>query len=215
MSYGVRMMNFDRRSLMLGAGAGLVLAGCDRSRPASVEIDTNQPEKVKRLLAAARRQIGVTIRYDAAYARLPFPNGDVPRERGTCTDVVVRAYRDAFGVDLQALVNADMRAAFGAYPRRWGLSRPDSNIDHRRVPNLATFLSRRGAALPIPRGAAGWRPGEIFTSLVDDRSPHIGLVSDRRGPGGWLILHNIGAGTREEDGLTASPITGRYRWGLG
>jgi uncharacterized protein YijF (DUF1287 family) len=209
------MMNLDRRSLMLGAGAGLVLAGCDRGRPGSVEIDGNQPEKVRRLLAAARRQIGVTIRYDAAYARLPFPNGDVPRERGTCTDVVVRAYRDAFGVDLQALVHADMRAAFGAYPRRWGLSRPDSNIDHRRVPNLATFLSRRGAELPIPRDAAGWRPGDIFTSLVDDRSPHIGLVSDRRGPHGWLILHNIGAGAREEEGLTASPITGRYRWGLG
>ena len=108
-----------------------------------------------------------------------------------------------------------MRAAFGAYPRSWGLSRPDPNIDHRRVPNLATWLSRKGAALPIPRDAAGWRPGEIFTSLVDERGTHIGLVSDRRGPNGWLIVHNIGAGAREEDGLTASPITGRFRWGLG
>lgn len=213
--YGVGVMAIDRRSLMLGAGASLALAGCDRGRPDSAQIDTTQPEKVTRLLAAARRQIGVTIRYDAAYARLPFPNGDVPRERGTCTDVVVRAYRDAFGADLQALVNADMRAAFDAYPRRWGLSRPDPNIDHRRVPNLATFLARRGAALPIPRDAAGWRPGDIFTSLVDNRSPHIGLVADRRGPDGWLIVHNIGAGTREENGLLAAPITGRYRWGLG
>jgi uncharacterized protein YijF (DUF1287 family) len=132
-----------------------------------------------------------------------------------CTDVVIRAYRDAFGLDLQALVNADMRKAFRAYPKIWGLSAPDRNIDHRRVPNLRTWLSRAGSALPIPRDPAGWRPGDIFTSLVEGRSPHIGLVSDRRGRSGWLILHNIGAGTREESGLGDWPITGRYRWGLG
>lgn len=201
---------------MLGAGASLALAGCGRGQPGEAQIDTTQPEKARRLIAAARAQIGVTIRYDPVYTALAFPNGDVPRERGTCTDVIVRAYRDAFGADLQALVNADMRAAFGAYPRRWGLSHPDPNIDHRRVPNLATFLARHGAALPIPRGAAGWRPGDIVTSVVDDRgSTHIGLVSDRRGPNGWLIVHNVGAGTREEDALLAWPITGRYRWRLG
>ena len=107
-----------------------------------------------------------------------------------------------------------MREAFAAYPRTWGLRAPDRNIDHRRVPNLRTWLARRGAALPVPPGASGWRPGDIFTSLVDGRSTHIGLVSDRRGPNGWLILHNIGAGTREEDALADWPITGRYRWGL-
>jgi len=209
------MMNLDRRSLMLGAGASIALAGCGRRPPDGVEIDPNQPAKVRRLLAAARAQIGVTIRYDPAYTALAFPNGDVPRERGTCTDVIVRAYRDAFGADLQALVNADMRAAFGAYPRTWGARAPDPNIDHRRVPNLATFLSRQRAALPIPRDAGGWRPGDIVTALVDNRGTHIGLVSDRRGPNGWLIVHNVGAGTREEDALLAWPVTGRYRWGLG
>ena len=100
-------------------------------------------------------------------------------------------------------------------PRTWGLRAPDRNIDHRRVPNLRTWLARQGAALDIPAEASGWRPGDIFTSLVDGRATHIGLVSDRRGPGGPLIIHNIGAGTREEDGLLTWPITGRYRWSLG
>jgi uncharacterized protein YijF (DUF1287 family) len=145
---------------------------------------------------------------------LPFPNGDVPRVKGACTDVIVRAYRDAFGLDLQRLVNADMRAAFAAYPGTWGLSRPDPSIDHRRVPNLRIWLQRRGAALPIPRGASGWRPGDIFTSLVDNHGTHIGFVSDRSGSNGPLIIHNIGLGAREEDGLLAWPITGRYRWSI-
>lgn len=199
----------DRRSLLLGAG-GLALAGCTRA-----EKQLAATGRAGRLIEAARAQIGVTRRYDAGYSAMPFPNGDVPRDRGSCADVIVRAYRDAFGADLQALVNADMRAAFGAYPRQWGLGAPDPNIDHRRVPNLQTFLNRKGAALPVPRDGAGWRPGDIFTSFVDDRGPHIGIVSDRNGPGAPLIFQNVGAGTREEEGLFAWPITGRYRWQIG
>jgi uncharacterized protein YijF (DUF1287 family) len=206
--------DFDRRTLLIAAGACLALPACGRSE-ADPAPPPPAPGKAGKLIAAARVQIGVTTRYDPAYAALPFPGGDVPRERGTCTDVVIRAYRDALGLDLQALVNADMRSAFAAYPRTWGLRAPDRNIDHRRVPNLGTWLKRQGARLPIPRDGSGWRPGDIFTSRVDGRSPHIGLVSDGRGPNGWLILHNIGAGTREEDGLADWPITGRYRWGLG
>jgi uncharacterized protein len=206
-------MDLDRRTLLIGAGATLAMAACGRSE-ADPAPTPPAPGKAGRLIAAARSQIGVTIRYDPAYTALSFPGGDVPREAGTCTDVVIRAYRDALGLDLQALVNEDMRRAFGVYPRRWGLRAPDRNIDHRRVPNLRTWLERQGAALPVPPGSSGWRPGDIFTSLVDGRSPHIGLVSDRRGADGWLIIHNIGAGTREEDGLTAWPITGRYRLGL-
>jgi uncharacterized protein YijF (DUF1287 family) len=205
--------HFDRRTLLLGAGAALALPGCGRSKADPVQ-PPPAPGKAGRLIAAARAQIGVTVRYDSAYTALPFPGGDVPRERGVCTDVVIRAYRDALGIDLQALVNADMRQAFAAYPRTWGLRTPDRNIDHRRVPNLRTWLKRQGAALPTPPSASGWQPGDIFTSLVAGTGTHIGLVSDRRGPSGWLIIHNIGAGTREEDGLTAWPITGRYRWAL-
>ncbi|MEO7178757.1 MAG: DUF1287 domain-containing protein [Allosphingosinicella sp.] len=208
------MIHFDRRTLLIGAGASLALSGCGPGEPDPTP-PLPAPGKAGRLIAAARAQIGVTVRYGPAYTALPFPGGDVPRERGTCTDVVIRAYRDALGLDLQALVNADMRSGFTAYPRTWGLSAPDRNIDHRRVPNLATWLDRHGAALPIPADASGWRPGDIFTSLVDGRGTHIGLVSDRRGAKGWLIVHNIGAGTREEDALSAWPVTGRYRWGLG
>ena len=206
------MTRIDRRTLLLGAGASLALAGCRRVAADPAPAATG---KAGKLVAAARAQIGVTVRYDSAYTPLAFPGGDVPRERGVCTDVVIRAYRDALGIDLQALVNEDMREEFGAYPRIWGLRAPDRSIDHRRVPNLRTWLTRQGAALPIPADGAGWRPGDIFTSRVDGRSPHIGLVSDRRGPDGWLIVHNIGGGTREENGLAAWPITGRYRWGLG
>jgi uncharacterized protein len=165
------------------------------------------------LVSTARQQVGVTLRYDPAYTRLAFPNGDVPRAIGVCTDVVIRAYRDALKIDLQSLVNADMKRAFGAYPKRWGLKTTDRNIDHRRVPNLQTFFARQGAALPIPANRSDWRPGDIVTSLVGGSLPHIGIVSDRLAPSrNLLLIHNIGAGTREEDALFSHRITGRYRW---
>lgn len=208
------MCDLDRRSLLLGASASLALAGCGRPGPEEQAQYIPAPGKAGRLIAAARRQIGVTLRWDGAYSELAFPGGDVPREKGSCTDVIVRAYRDALGQDLQLLVNADMRQAFAAYPHSWGLTHPDPNIDHRRVPNLRAWFTRHGAALPVPRDAAGWQPGDVFTSLVENRSTHIGLVSDRRGPNGWLIIHNIGLGTREEDALGNWPLTGRYRWDL-
>ena len=204
------MTILDRRSLLLGVGASIALPGCTAAAPPRAPATT----RATRLIAAARAQIGVTAAYDNAYTRLPFPNGDVPRVKGVCTDVIIRAYRDAFGIDLQALVNADMRTAFAAYPHKWGLARPDPNIDHRRVPNLRTWFGRKGAALPIPSDGSGWRPGDIFTSLVGGSGTHIGLVSDRRGPNGPLIIHNIGRGAREEDALLAWPITGRYRWSI-
>jgi uncharacterized protein len=192
---------FSRRAILCGLAvapwAELSAAGRSRSGRA--------------LIGAARRQIGVTLNYDPGYTALTFPGGDVPRSRGVCTDVVIRAYRDAFGLDLQALVNADMRRAFAAYPHRWGLRGPDRSIDHRRVPNLAAFFARQHAQLPIPRDANGWQPGDIFTSLIGGRLPHIGIVSDRQ-PG--CVIHNIGNGAREEVALFRYPITGRYRWNL-
>lgn len=167
----------------------------------------------QRLVAAARRQVGVTRAYDPAYSVLSFPNGDVDRAKGVCTDVLIRAYRDALGVDLQALVNADMRANFGAYPKNWGLRRPDRNIDHRRVPNLAAYWKRQGAALAVTTDAADWRAGDIFTSLIGGRLPHTGIVSDRKSATGVpLVIHNIGAGAREEDALFDHRLTGHFRW---
>jgi hypothetical protein len=191
----------DRRAVLLALGALAASPAMAQSRRLATAV-----------LAAARRQVGVTRAYDPQYTRIAFPGGDVSRDRGVCCDVIVRAYRDAFGLDLQALVNIDMHAAFRAYPRTWGLAHPDSNIDHRRVPNLEAFFRRKGAALPLPRDPSGWQPGDIFTSRLGGRLPHIGFVSDRRGPRGWLVIHNIGAGAREEDALLDFPLVGRFRW---
>jgi uncharacterized protein YijF (DUF1287 family) len=167
----------------------------------------------ERLVAAARRQVGVTLAYDPAYSTLAFPNGDVDRAKGVCTDVLIRAYRDALGIDLQALVNADMKGDFGAYPKNWGLRRPDRNIDHRRVPNLATYWTRQRARLPVSSDPADWRPGDIFTSMTGGRFPHTGIVSDRTTAAGRpLVIHNIGRGAREEDALFDHPLTGHFRW---
>ncbi|MEZ0244868.1 MAG: DUF1287 domain-containing protein, partial [Sphingomonas sp.] len=137
-------MQIDRRSLIIGLGA---LAGCRAATSAPVAPPTT---RAGQLIAAARKQVGITLTYDSAYTSLPFPNGDVPREKGVCTDVVVRAYRDAFALDLQKLVNEDMRANFAAYPKKWGLHAADRNIDHRRVPNLRTWFTRHRAELAIP-----------------------------------------------------------------
>lgn len=198
-------MSMDRRAVLAVLGAAFVSPGCAKA---------TAPGAATRLIAAARQQIGVTLTYDAAYSKLAFPGGDVPRERGVCTDVLVRAYRDALGKDLQVLVNEDMHAAFSAYPHKWGLRAPDRNIDHRRVPNLQTWFARHHAQLALPATHAGWQPGDIFVCLIQGFIPHIGIVSDRRGSNGWLVIHNIGAGAREEDMLFAWPPGARYRWGV-
>jgi uncharacterized protein len=167
-----------------------------------------------RLTAAAREQVGVTVTYDPAYVSLEFPGGDLPRDRGVCTDVVIRALRDGWGVDLQLAVNRDMKADFTAYPGLWGLSRTDRNIDHRRVPNLQTLFARIGAELPLEDGPAPYLPGDIVTWTLPGNLAHIGIVSDRLAKSGVpLVLHNIGAGAREEDILFSYPMTGHYRIG--
>jgi uncharacterized protein YijF (DUF1287 family) len=164
------------------------------------------------LVRAARQQVGVTTIYDGAYRVLGYPGGDVPPERGVCTDVVIRAFRVARSADLQKLVHEDMRAHFGAYPRRWGLTRPDRNIDHRRVPNLMVYFQRAGYALPVRRAATTYLPGDLVTWDLGGGVPHIGIVSERRAVNGTpLIIHNIGAGAREEDILFRFAITGHYR----
>jgi uncharacterized protein len=169
------------------------------------------PSDRQRIIQSAYAQVGVTLRYDPSYVSIPFPGGDVPIDRGVCTDVIIRAYR-SIGVDLQLLVNRDMRKAFTAYPRKWGLSRPDSNIDHRRVDNLAVFFGRHGQSLPISKEASDYRPGDIVTLRLPDGRPHIGLVSDRSTDGRPLLVHNIGGGAQVEDVLFAFTITGHYRY---
>jgi uncharacterized protein len=172
-----------------------------------------EPPAATRLVQAAYAQVGKTVRYDPAYERIAFPGGDVPLDRGVCTDVVVRAYR-RIGVDLQLLVNQDMHAAWDAYPKLWALSRPDSNIDHRRVQNLAVFFKRHGVELPVSKEPGDYKPGDIVAWKLPDGRPHIGLVSDRMSGGTPLMVHNIGAGAEAEDTLFAFTITGHYRYGL-
>ena len=163
-------------------------------------------------IKSARSQVGVTRSYDPAYRRIGYPGGDVPLSTGVCTDVVIRALRKT-GSDLQVLVHEDMKAHFAKYPKRWGLRAPDRNIDHRRVPNLMTYFTRRGISVGVTSRAADYRPGDIVTwDLSANGIPHIGVVSDRKQDGRPLVIHNIGAGTREEDVLFAWKITGHYRW---
>jgi uncharacterized protein len=163
---------------------------------------------------AAQAQIGVTLRYDPAYRSLKYPGGDVPMERGVCTDVVVRALRASRGLDLQQLVHEDLRAHWDAYPhqRRWRLDKPDPNIDHRRVPNLMTYFSRAGYGRTPTRSAANYQAGDIVAWDLGRGILHIGIVSDLKTARGTpLIIHNIGAGAREEDILFRYAIIGHYR----
>lgn len=168
-----------------------------------------------KIVAAARKQVGVTLYYDPVYVSLGYPNGDVPQDRGVCTDVLIRALRDGVALDLQKLVHDDMRGHFSAYPKQWGLPKPDKNIDHRRVPNLRTYFRRRGFELPLSHAGdfSSFQPGDIVTCTVPPNLPHVMIVSDRKTDDGRpLVIHNIGGGAREEDSLTSFPHTGHYRW---
>ncbi len=168
----------------------------------------------EKLITAAEGQIGQTIRYDGSYARLDYPGGDIPRDVGVCTDVIIRAYRDAFNVDLQKQVHQDMRKNFAAYPKIWGLKRTEKNIDHRRVPNLEQFFNRRKARVKISNDAKDYLPGNMITSRLPGNLPHIAIVTQRPNADANrpLIVHNIGAGTRLEDGLFDYKIVGHYHY---
>jgi uncharacterized protein YijF (DUF1287 family) len=169
----------------------------------------------EQLIAAARAQVGVTTIYDPTFVKLAYPGGDLPRDRGVCTDVIVRAYRDAFGIDLQQLVHADMLASFARYPPLWGLRAPDASIDHRRVLNLKVFFRRKGQELPPSRSPIDYAPGDLVTQELPGGLPHIVIVSDTWSQDGTrpLVIHNIGQGTKVEDTLFVYRITGHYRFG--
>lgn len=165
-----------------------------------------------RLCQAALDRTRHPVRYDGAYMRIAYPGGDVPADTGVCTDVVIRSLR-VLGFDLQRLVHEDMRRHFAAYPKQWGLKQPDTNIDHRRVPNLQTFFRRRGAALPVSDQPANYRPGDLITCTVAGRLPHIAIVvpAPDGGPVPWIV-HNIGQGPKLENRLFEFPLSGHYRW---
>ena len=157
------------------------------------------------------------VRYDGRYRKINYPMGDVPPDVGVCTDVVIRAYRTV-GVDLQELAHEDMKNNFNAYPKLWGLTRPDKNIDHRRVPNLKTFFNRHGKVLKNSDDPNDYESGDIVTWNLTRRGslPHIGIVTNKYSSGQKrpLIMHNIGNGQVLEDMLFDYKITGHYRYGL-
>jgi uncharacterized protein YijF (DUF1287 family) len=167
------------------------------------------------LAAAAQERTRHSVRYDGSYVKISYPNGDVPADTGVCTDVVIRSYR-ALGVDLQRLVHEDMERAFDAYPSRriWGLRAADSNIDHRRVPNLQTFFRRNGRELAVSEVPSDYLAGDLVTWMLPGNLPHIGIVTDRMDEvsGRPLVVHNIGAGPMLEDMLFRYPVTGHYRY---
>jgi uncharacterized protein len=195
--------------LGLGASARLQVAQSD-----SVS-QSRRRDFLKELVAAAIERTRHVVRYDPAYVRIPYPGGDVPAGTGVCTDEIIRSYRRV-GVDLQKEVHEDMVRNFGAYPRswRWLLSRPDTNIDHRRVPNLMVFFARKGESLPVSSLADEYAPGDLVTWDLGGGVPHIGLVVDQKSAksGRYMIVHNIGQGPRMEDILFNWKVTGHYRY---
>jgi uncharacterized protein YijF (DUF1287 family) len=160
------------------------------------------------IAAAASSQVGVTTIYDPSYVSLRYPGGDLPPERGVCADVVIRAFR-SIGIDLQREVHEDMRRNFGVYPRNWGMRAPDTNIDHRRVPNLMTFFTRRGKKVD-----GAFDTGDVVAWRLSGGLYHIGIVASEVVPGTTrhYMVHNIGQGAKEEDVLNAFAIIGHYRW---
>jgi uncharacterized protein YijF (DUF1287 family) len=183
----------------------------------SCQADTLPPappaaKEASELSKAARGQIGVTTIYDPAYVSMKYPGGDIPRKKGVCTDVVIRALRTK-GADLQRLVHEDMKQNFSKYPKIWGLKRPDRNIDHRRVPNLRTFFKRRGIEKEATKNPRDYLAGDFVTCLVPGNRPHIMIVSDERAVDGTpLVIHNIGSGVTQHNWLFDFKITGHYRW---
>lgn len=165
----------------------------------------------KQLSALAIEIIDPTIKYTQDYVSIPYPNGDVPAKTGVCTDVIIRAYRK-LGIDLQKEVHEDMRNSFGMYPKTWGLNRPDTNIDHRRVPNLETFFRRKEKELPITQNSDDYKTGAMVTWMINDKMPHIGIVTNRLTKDGKrrLIVHNVGGGQVLEDCLFKYRITGHF-----
>ncbi|MGB0909827.1 MAG: DUF1287 domain-containing protein [Nitrospirales bacterium] len=180
----------------------------------SVSYSAEKDASINSLVNAALKRTHETVQYDGSYRVIPYPMGDVPKNIGVCSDVVIRSYR-AVGIDLQKLVHEDMLKNFFVYPQHWDLKKPDPNIDHRRVPNLQAFFTRHGSLLSISQLASDYNPGDIVTWMLPGNLPHIGIVTDQRAPmtNRPMIVHNIGQGPRLEDMLFHYTITGHYYYG--
>ncbi|MFK8011529.1 MAG: DUF1287 domain-containing protein [Marinicellaceae bacterium] len=166
------------------------------------------------LVDAALERLNHQVVYDGSYQSIDYPNGDVDPRKGVCTDVVIRSYR-SLGIDLQELVHEDMKKNFGDYPNIWGLKKPDTNIDHRRVPNLEEFFKRNGTILPVNQQANTYKPGNIVTWRLPNNLPHIGIISNIRSdkdPNRYKVIHNIGWGPKLDDMLFEFKIVGHFSY---
>jgi len=195
-----------------------------------VSLSCNQKEKSKtlalhksivtntfeeKLALAAIAIVDPTIEYDPSYFSIKYPNGDIPKNKGVCTDVIIRSYRK-LGIDLQKEVHEDMKANFSQYPnlKKWGMTKTDSNIDHRRVPNLEIFFERKGIKLPVSENADDYKTGEIVTWLINGKTPHIGIITDKKSNDGErnLIVHNVGQGQVLQDCLFSYKIVKHFKY---
>lgn len=178
--------------------------------------NVSQQDFGAKLSDAAISIIDKNIRYVPDYVSIPYPNGDVPKNTGVCTDVVIRAYRK-LGIDLQKEVHEDMKKRFSEYPKTWGLKLTDKNIDHRRVPNLQTFFKKHGKVLPITQNPEDYKVGDIVTWMLPGNLPHIGIVVNKKSADKkrYLVVHNIGGGQVAEDMLFNFTITGHYQYQKG
>jgi uncharacterized protein YijF (DUF1287 family) len=166
----------------------------------------------EKLATAAISIVNPTIVYTPNYVSIKYPNGDVPAKTGVCTDVVIRAYRK-LGIDLQKEVHEDMKANFSKYPTKWGLKKADTNIDHRRVPNLETFFSRKGQKLSVSQNPDDYKTGAMVTWMINGKLPHIGIITNKKSPdGNPMIVHNVGGGQVLEDCLFSYEIVGHYKY---
>jgi uncharacterized protein len=193
----------------------VALGGGSPAQTDHVTLDSRHTQFLQRLSAAAAERTRHSVRYDPAYVRIPYPGGDVPENTGVCTDEVIRSYR-ALGIDLQKEVHEDIAANFWSYPNRarWMTIRPDTNVDHRRVPNLMVFFARKGESLATTTRKEDYGPGDLVTWDLGGGVPHIGIVVNRKALGAerYMVVHNIGQGPQMEDVLFAWKITGHYRY---
>lgn len=176
----------------------------------TIENPTTFEEKLSN---AAISIIDANIAYTPDYISIKYPNGDVPANTGVCSDVVIRAYRK-LGIDLQKEVHEDMKANFSKYPTKWGLKKTDTNIDHRRVPNLEVFFTRKGEKLTVSENANDYKVGEMVTWMIGDKLPHIGIVTHKKSADGErpMIVHNVGGGQVLEDCLFNYTIVGHFKY---
>lgn len=174
-------------------------------------------KKIDVFLMSASKSTSYKVKYDPAYFKIKYLMGDVPIDRGVCTDVIIRSYR-SIGIDLQEFVHVDMSKNFKLYPRLWNNSKTDTNIDHRRVPNLIVFFRRFGKELVVSENPKDYKAGDIVTWNLRENGdlPHIGIVSDKINTktNRPYIIHNIGSGPEFEDMLFDYQVTGHFRYGL-